>query len=274
MATTSGDPQTPTPAPRGQPLPALSPDELGGIFNTPPVRRRAPIKTLKRARLSTADSDTEIDTTTTIPPPIMNSGEFSFDPRDTSIQHLQQQVATLTSQNAERMANISQVARQWGATAKTSSRIEAKLSTVLGNPPKPWAKVAATNNPTNTPAVKTNPAAPPATKKAQATKPKPQPTPAPIKQTPHSKRDRRISVHREAFREPVAETRLKEIRDAVNTAIQQANKTPNAPKISGVTINEKKNYILSTLGNTPASEILKYRANVEAALRKIDISVL
>src|SRR5690606_12693550 len=55
---------------------------------------------------------------------------------------------------------------------------------------------------------------------------------------------------------------------------QQANKSPNAPKISGVTINEKKSYILSTLGNTPASEILKYRANVEEALRKIDKSIL
>src|SRR5690606_18373348 len=64
------------------------------------------------------------------------------------------------------------------------------------------------------------------------------------------------------------------IRNAVNAAIQQANKTPNAPKISSITINEKKSYILSTLGNTPASEILKYRANVEAALRKIDKSVL
>src|SRR5690606_30556414 len=30
----------------------------------------------------------------------------------------------------------------------------------------------------------------------------------------------------------------------------------------------------STLGNTPASEILKYCTNVEAALRKIDKSVL
>src|SRR5690606_5595062 len=226
MATTSGDTQTPTPAPRGQPLPALSPDELGGIFNTPPVPRRAPTKTLKRARLSTADSDTEIDTTTTIPPPIMNSGEFSFDPRDAWIQHLQQQVATLTTQNAELTAKISQMALQLGASAKTSIRIEAKLSTVLGNPPKSWAKVAATNNPTNTPAAKTNPAVPPATKKAQATKLKPQPTPAPAKQTPLSKRDRRIIVRREAFREPVAETRLKEIRDAVNAAIQQANKTP------------------------------------------------
>jgi len=97
---------------------------------------------------------------------------------------------------------------------------------------------------------------------------------SPTKQTPRSKRDRRIIVRREAFREPVAETRLKEIRDAVNAAIQQANKSPNVPKISGVTINEKKSYILSTLGNTPASEILKYRANVEAALRKIDKSVL
>src|SRR5690606_39254353 len=177
MTTAAGVPQTPTPAPRGQPLPVLSPDELGGIFNTPPVRRRAPTKTLKRARLSTADSDMEIDTTTTIPPPIMNSGEFSFDTRDAWIQHLQQQDATLTTQNAELMAKISQMALQLGATAKTSSRIEAKLLTLLGNPPKSWAKVAATNNPTNTPAVKTNPAAPPATKKAQATKPKPQPTP-------------------------------------------------------------------------------------------------
>src|SRR5690606_32102337 len=70
------------------------------------------------------------------------------------------------------------------------------------------------------------------------------------------------------------ETRLKEIRDAVNAAIQQANKTPNAPKLSGGTINEKNSYIHSTLGNTPASEILKYRANVEEALRKIDKSVL
>src|SRR5690606_11239640 len=177
MATTSGDPQTPTPAPKGKPLPALSLDELGGIFNTPPACRRVPLKTLKRTHLSTADSDIETDSTTNAPPPIPTAGEFSFDPRDAWIKQLQQQITTLTTQNAELTAKISQMALQLGATAKTSSRIEAKLLTVLGNPPKSWAKVAATNNPTNTPAVKTNPAAPPATKKAQATKPKPQPTP-------------------------------------------------------------------------------------------------
>jgi len=43
---------------------------------------------------------------------------------------------------------------------------------------------------------------------------------------------------------------------------------------NGFTINEKKSYILSTFRNTPASEILKYHANVEAALQKIDKSVL
>jgi|SRR5690606_35847333 len=110
MATNSEDPQTPTPAPRGQPLPTLSPDELGGIFNTPPVRRRAPFKILKSARLSTTDSDTETDSTITIPPPILNSGEFSFDPRDMWIKHLQQQVATLITQNAKLTAKISQMA--------------------------------------------------------------------------------------------------------------------------------------------------------------------
>src|SRR5690606_15126877 len=125
------------------------------------------------------------------PPPIPTSGEFSFDPRDAWIKHLQQ-VATLTTQNAELTAKISQMALQLGATAKASSHIEAKLSTVLGNAPKAWAKVAAPNTSTAIPAAKPNVAAPPATKKAQATKPKPQPTPAPIKQTPLSKRDRRI----------------------------------------------------------------------------------
>src|SRR5690606_29526090 len=106
------------------------------IFNTPPARRRAPRKTLKCVRLSTAESDTETDPTTNAPPPIPTNGEFSFDPCDAWIKHLQQQVATLTTQNAELTAKISQMALQLGATAKTSSRIEAKLSTVLGNAPK------------------------------------------------------------------------------------------------------------------------------------------
>src|SRR5690606_31607372 len=68
--------------------------------------------------------------------------------------------------------------------------------------------------------------------------------------------------------------KLKEICDAVNTAIQQFNKSPNTPKISDIIINERKSYILSTFENTPTSEIIKYRDTIEAALRKIDKSVL
>src|SRR5690606_15479384 len=195
---TSGDPQTPTPAPKDKLLPTLSPDELGGIFNTPPACRRAPLKTLKCACLSTADSDTETDSTTNAPPSIPTSREFSFDSCDAWIKHLQQQVMTLMTQNAKLMAKISQMALQLGATAKTSSRIEAKLSTILDNIPKSWAKVATPNTSTTTPVVKPNIAVLPAIKKAQAPKPKPQQTPAPTKQTQLSKHDRCIIARREA----------------------------------------------------------------------------
>ena len=136
MANKLGDPQTPSLASRGQPLPAPLPDKLGGIFNTPPTCHQVSLKTLKRICLSTADSDTETDLTNNTTPPISTSGDFSFDPRDVWIKHLQQQVATLMTQNAELTVKISQMALQLGATAKTSSRIEAKLSTVLGNAPK------------------------------------------------------------------------------------------------------------------------------------------
>src|SRR5690606_36878306 len=57
-------------------------------------------------------------------------------------------------------------------------------------------------------------------------------------------------------------------------AFAAASKNTPAPKIAAVTINAKKNYILSTLGNTPATDILKHRANVESTLKKIDKSIL
>ena len=65
-----------------------------------------------------------------------------------------------------------------------------------------------------------------------------------------------------------------ELRDTVNAAITTVHKGPNPPKIAAVTINSKNNYIFSTLGNTPAFEVLKYKANLEAALRKLDKAVL
>src|SRR5690606_17532277 len=74
--------------------------------------------------------------------------------------------------------------------------------------------------------------------------------------------------------DPVPVDRLVELRDTVNAAINNAHKGPNPPKIVAVTVNTKNNYILSTLGNTPASEVLKYKANLEAALRKLDKAVL
>ena len=63
---------------------------------------------------------------------------------------------------------------------------------------------------------------------------------------------------------------MKEICDAVNVTIQQANKASNVPKVSSIIIKEKKSFILLTLRNIFASEILKYHAKVEAALCKID----
>src|SRR5690606_11840865 len=114
--------------------------------------------------------------------------------------------------------------------------------------------------------------APPAIKKAKARKSKPQLTPAPTKKTLFSKRDYCIIVHRETFRELVEETRLKEIHALINMAIQQANRTSNKLKLSGVTINKKKNYILLTFGYTPTSEILKYRANMGLSMQNRQIS--
>src|SRR5690606_28718664 len=99
-------------------------------------------------------------------------------------------------------------------------------------------------------------------------------TPTPMISKLLAKRDRRIIVRREDYRDPVPVDRLVELRDTVNAAINNAHKGPNPPKIAAVTVNSKNNYILSTLGNTPASEVLKYKANLEAALRKLDKAVL
>ena len=90
MANKLGDSQTSTPAPRGQPLPVPSPDELDRIFNILPACRHALLKILKHTCVSTTDSDMETDSTITIPLPISNSGELSFDQGDAWIKHLQQ----------------------------------------------------------------------------------------------------------------------------------------------------------------------------------------
>ena len=177
------------------------------------------------------------------------------------------------------MAKVTEMALLMGATTKTSSRIEKKLSTALKQPkPTTWVTVAAQSNgntppKTTTTSTKTTNAAAPATKPPAAKKQGVPATPA-QPTAPLSKCDRRIIVRREAFRDPVPESRLLEIRDAVNAAVAAASKSSTPPKVAAVTINQKKSYILSTLGNTPASEILKHRANVEAALCKIDKSVL
>src|SRR5690606_24335657 len=59
-----------------------------------------------------------------------------------------------------------------------------------------------------------------------------------------------------------------------NSALAAASKSATLLKIAAVSINEKKNYIFSTQGNLPATDILKHYTNVEVALHKIDKSVL
>ena len=142
------DPKTPTSATRTRTIPIFSPDDLSGPATTTQKGQQGattdfrkvlfPKTSTKRPRTSDRiqqadqpDHDMEgpdRPTTKTFAPP---TGAFNFDPRDEFIKHLQKQIDDLTAQNAALTAKVSEMALLVGATAKTSSRIEAKLGSAL-----------------------------------------------------------------------------------------------------------------------------------------------
>src|SRR5690606_19117782 len=131
------------------------------------------------------------------------------DPRDNHIQSLRNQVEHLKQENQQLLDIIKRLIDQVDETANTTKQLERKMGTVAKQAIQSlsWAKIAATNTTASTkkakPAAKTAPA--PKVVKSGG-------IPTPIITKPLAKCDRRIIVHREAYREPVLVDRLVELR--------------------------------------------------------------